>query len=73
MSDRVSHWRRPLKDGRVEFFMAAGGQTLSGSGTVDAYRVLRGIFEEATGVKLPLADVKQPRGTLRLDAGQRTA
>ena len=37
----VVHWTRPLKDGRVEFFMRAHGQTLSGTGSQKAYEFLR--------------------------------
>lgn len=58
----VVHWRRPLKDGGVEFHFEARGQKLTGSVTPARHvRALFDAFERYVGVQLPAAEVRPMR------------
>jgi hypothetical protein len=62
----MAHWTRPLRDGGVEFYMRANGQTMKGSaGSHATYRDLRGMFETWTGCTLPAPEEKLARGARR--------
>jgi hypothetical protein len=60
---RLEHWRRPLKDGGVEFYFRAGDSKFSGS--VSPARDVHGLmdaFETVHGVTLPDPEIKPMRG-----------
>ena len=58
----ATHWTRRLKDGRVEFFIRAHGETMRGSASDSVYRELRERFEGWAGATLPEPEIKPSRG-----------
>lgn len=62
-SSTCRHWIRPLKDGRVEWFMSANGHTCKGSGSHEVHRMLWDRFEAWSDIgQLPAPEVKPMRG-----------
>jgi hypothetical protein len=57
----VRHWRRRLKDGRLEFFFQTDRATVGGAAAVDVVDYLQLRFERVHGVVLPSPEWKRPR------------
>jgi hypothetical protein len=60
------HWTREMRNGDIEFYLAANGQVMSGrAATAVTYRDLLAVFEQKAGVRLQAAEVKPPRFKMR--------
>lgn len=66
---KPAHWRRPLKDGGVEFFFRTEkGENMRGQGDLPIVADdMQAMFESRTGSSLPAPEWKRPLG--RSDAG----